>query len=296
MTGVSQALAPRSQRTGQPVVAGHPISPLRLARTVWSRRNLIAQLVKRESIGRYKGASLGAIWLVLTPLLMLTIFTFVFSEVFKARWTPPSGVTTTGGKAEFALVLFAGLSVFNFFSECVQKASTLIVGNVSYVKKVVFPLEVLPIISAFSALVHFLVSVLLLLLMQWLIWERIPSTAPLLILVIIPLFLQILGVSWFLSSLAVFVRDIGQTVGVLLTALMFLSPIFFPASSLPEQWRFVSTLNPLAYPIEETRRVLIWGQVPDTGGLVLSVLVSCFIAWLGFAFFQKSRRGFADVL
>lgn len=278
-------------------ITHHPLSPLALVTLAWSRRHLIAQLVKRESLGRYRGAALGVVWSVLNPLAMLAVFTFVFSEVFKARW-PGAGAAGDGalGRGEFALVLFAGLAVFNVFAECLQRASALIVGNPAYVKKIVFPLEVLPIVSVLSALVHFAISVVLLLLVQWVFWGRVPATIPLVLVVMLPLLLQILGITWAIAALAVYFRDIGQSIGLLTTALMFLSPIFFPSDALPADWRFITSVNPLAFPIEATRRVLLWSQSPDWSAWAINLALSALIAWGGLAFFQKSRRGFPDVL
>lgn len=223
---------------------------------------------------------------------MLAIYTFVFSVVFKAKW----GDSHSDNKTEFAIILFAGLIVFNFFAEVVNRAPGLILGNVSYVKKIVFPLEVLPVIAICSALFHAFVSVIVLLFFNAMVNHVFPASALLLPIVFLPLFALTLGSTWLLASLGVFLRDVGQTVGILTSVLLFLSPIFFPASALPETIRGYLFLNPLTFIIEQTRRVLVFGQSPDWQGLGLCFLIYGIFAWVGFAWFQKTRKGFADVL
>jgi lipopolysaccharide transport system permease protein len=212
--------------------------------------------------------------------------------VFKARWGAGGG----DSKTEFALMLFAGLMVFNIFSECVSRAPGLILANVNYVKKVVFPLEILPWVSLGAALFHGAIS-LAVWLAAYLILFGVPhATVLYLPLIILPLVLFILGLAWFLASLGVYLRDVSQLIGVLLTVLMFMSPIFYSAEALPEAYRGLLYLNPLTPVIEQTRAVLYWGQTPNFLLLLSSLLVSAFVAWLGFAWFQKTRKGFADVL
>ena len=178
-------------------------------------------------------------WSLFTPLFMLAVYTFVFGTVFKARWTPPD--TPAAGAehatAEFAIVLFAGLIVFQLFGEVITRAPGLVLANVSYVKKVVFPLEILPVVAMASALFHSGVSLLVLFAAMLGFNGSIPVTAVLLPIVLAPYTGLILGLAWFLASLGVYVRDIGQILSTLVTALMFLSPIFFPPSALPEWMR-----------------------------------------------------------
>jgi lipopolysaccharide transport system permease protein len=223
---------------------------------------------------------------------MLSIYTFVFSVVFQAKW----GATHSESKTEFAIILFSGLIIFNFFVEVINRAPDMIIQNVSYVKKVVFPLEVLPFVAAGSALFHTFVSVLVLLTFNVLVNHTFHLTVFFLPLIILPLFMLVLGFSWFLASLGVYLRDVGQTVGILTTALLFMSPIFFPATALPEQLRAYLFVNPLTFIIEQTRQALIWGTAPDWSGLVVYFFAACLFAWLGLLWFQKTRKGFADVL
>lgn len=266
-------------------------SPAEMAASFWRNRELILQLSRREVIGRYRGSTLGLLWSFLQPLLMLAVYTLVFGVIFKARWTVEGGSTI-----EFALVLFAGLVVFNVFAECVGRAPNLVLSNANYVKKVVFPLEVLPWVALASALFHAGVS--------FLVWAGAyvfvlgppPPTVLLLPVVLADLVLLTLGISWFLAALGVYVRDMAPLIGIVVSALLFLSPIFYPLTAIPEAYRTLFYLNPLTYLIEQARDVLIWGRVPGLWAASVYMLICAVIAWLGFAWFQKTRRGFADVL
>lgn len=262
-----------------------------MLRSLVQHRRLAVSLIKREVIGRYRGSMLGTLWSFFNPLLMLLIYTFVFSVVFQARWKGG-----TGSKTEFALVLFSGLLVFNVFSECLNRAPTLILMNVNYVKKVVFPLEILPLVSQGAAVFHGLVSFVVWFVFYVVFFGLPPVTAWLFPFVILPLMFLCLGMGWFLASLGVYLRDVAQFVGLLVTALMFLSPIFYPVSALPERYRSIMELNPMTPVIEQVRGVLILGQMPDWHHFALQFAGSVVIAWLGFSWFQKTRKGFADVL
>ena len=267
------------------------ISPKEMAASLWRNRSLIKALAQREVVGRYRGSVMGILWSFFNPVFMLLVYTFVFSVIFKARWSGGSD-----SKTEFALILFAGLIVFNLFAECFNRAPGLILANVNYVKKVVFPLEILPWVALGSALFHALIS-LGVWLIAYLILFGVPHITVLLFpLVILPLLLLIMGLTWALASLGVYLRDVSQFIGILTTVLMFLSPIFYPASALPEAYRHLLLLNPLTPVIEQARDVLFWGKVPNMTILSIYLLMTAFIAWLGFAWFQKTRKGFADVL
>lgn len=272
--------------------ANHPISIATLLRSVWQHRELISQMTRREVIGRYRGSMIGLAWTFLNPLLMLVVYTFVFSVVFKTKW----GLGGEESQAAFAVVLFVGMIIHGLFAECINRAPSLIIGNVSYVKKVIFPLEILPVIAMGSALFHTLVSTLVLLGAMLVLGAGITWTIVLFPILIFPLILASLGFSWFLASLGVYMRDIAQITGMLTTILMFLSPVFYPLSALPDKYQIWLQLNPLTFIMEEARKVLIFGQLPDMGGWSIYLIVSALIAWLGFAWFQKTRKGFADVL
>ena len=255
-------------------------------------RKLIFKMAKREVLGRYRGSMFGLAWSFFNPLLMLTIYTFFFSVVFKSRW----GVAQEAGHADFAVVLFVGLIIHGLFSECINRAPALITSNVSYVKKVVFPLEIFPWIAMGTALFHAGISVTVLLLLQLGLTGALPWTVPLFPMVLLPLLILTMGVAWFLAATGVYVRDIGQITGMISSVLLFLSPVFFPLSSLSENLQKIALANPLTLIIENARKVLLFGQAPDWVGLGIYTLCAILIAWTGFWWFQKMRKGFADVL
>ncbi|SET22839.1 lipopolysaccharide transport system permease protein [Nitrosomonas marina] len=250
-------------------------------------------MIRREITSRYRGSILGLLWSFVTPLLMLAIYTFVFSVVFKARLELADG---TDNRFEFAMVLFAGLIIFNLFSECMTRAPALILNNVNYVKRIIFPLEILPWITLGAALFHTGISFLVLFAFLLCIGQSLFWTALLLPVVIFPFILLTMGLSWFLASIGVFVRDISQFIGLVLTMLLFMSPIFYPASALPESVRAYLFLNPLTFIIEQTRAVILFGQLPDWAGMAVYYAIGFLVAWGGLAWFQKTRKGFGDVL
>ncbi len=279
-------------RTGLGIRRTLPLlNPLGIVRNLWTHRQLIFQFAKRDVLSRYKGSYLGIGWSFLTPLLMLVIYTFVFSVVFQIRWGEGQG-----SRVEFAMILFCGLIVFNVFAECVTRAPALIVMNANYVKKVVFPLEILPVTVLASALVHAAVSLLVLLLGLGFFLGTPYWTIVFVPVIVIPVALLCLGVSWFLASLGVYIRDVGQVVNVLIQALLFLSPIFYPVSVVPESLRPFYRMNPLAVVIESMRAVVMWGDLPRWGTMGIVTAVALGTALIGYAWFQRTRGGFADVL
>jgi lipopolysaccharide transport system permease protein len=249
-------------------------------------------MIRREVVGRYRGSMMGLLWSFLNPILMLAVYTFVFSEVFKAKW----GVGTNESKADFALILFVGMIVHGVFAECVNRAPGLILNNVNFVKKVVFPLEILPWVAMGATLFHAAVSVTVWALFFLIIKAYLPWTIVFLPLVALPLVLGTLGFAWFLAATGVYLRDVSQTTGIFTTVLLFVSPIFYPASALPEKYRGLLDLNPLTFLIEQAREVMVWDRLPDFVGLAVYTLGALVIALVGLAWFQKTRRGFADVL
>ena len=271
------------------------VMPVEMYRSVRRYRQLIGQMTRREINSRYKGSVFGVLWAFLTPVLMLSVYTFVFSVVFKARWVGIA-LGEEQGKSDFAIMLFTGMVVYGVFSECVNRAPALILGNPNYVKRVVFPLDILPWTVMGTALFNALIGFSVLIAFFLLTNHDLTWTALWLPLVLLPLIFLCLGLSWFLSSLGVYLRDVGQTVGIATTMLMFLSPVFYPVASLPVAFQSYLKLNPLTSIIEQTREVLLLNHPPDYVGLSVSVLMSMAFAWMGFAWFQKTRRGFADVI
>ncbi len=272
-----------------------PTSLFFVTKSICQHRHLIWQMSKREVVGRYRGSLLGLAWSFFNPILMLSVYTFVFSVVFKARWGA-GGADGSESKTSFALTLFIGLIVYSLFSECVSRAPSLIVSNVSYVKKVIFPLEVLPVIALASSFFHMMISIFVWLIATLFLGGSLHWSGLLLPLILLPLMIGTLGIAWFLASIGVFVRDVGQTIGIILTVMMFMSPIFFPLSAIPEKFQFAISLNPLTFFIEQSRHLLIWGGTPDWIALASYLVGSLLTAWAGFWWFQKTRKGFADVI
>lgn len=269
-----------------------PTSLVSLVRSLWHRRELILQMTKRDVIGRYKGSVMGLMWSFVNPILLLSMYTFVFSVVFKARW----GIGEPESRMQFAIMLFIGMIVHSLFSEVLVRAPSLILANVSYVKKIVFPLEILPVVAMGASMFHAMVSVLVLTGALVLINGFLAWTAIFLPLVLLPLIVFSLGIAWALASIGVFLRDIAQPIGLMMTILLFASPVFYPVSALPAYVQPWLMLNPLTFIIEQARAVLIYGQLPNTVGLLLYSIISLTVAWAGYAWFQKTRKGFANVL
>jgi lipopolysaccharide transport system permease protein len=269
-----------------------PATPVDVFRCLWRHRRLVFQLARRDVVGRYRGSYLGLLWSLFYPLLMLAVYTLVFGAFFRTRWGPSGSASM----AEFALVLFTGLIVFGIFSDCINRAPSLVVSHATFVKRVVFPLEVLPWVAVASALFHAAASFAVLIAAIALVLHALPPTWPLFVVVLLPLVLLAVGLAWALSAIGVYVRDVAQAVGVVTSMLMFLSPVFYPAESVPEQMRWLLRLNPLTVPIEEARKVLLWGQAPDVAALATFTAVGLAVAWIGLVIFQRTRDGFADVL
>jgi lipopolysaccharide transport system permease protein len=272
--------------------AAQPTSILSISKIIWRHRQLIVQMTKREVVGRYKGSAFGLAWSFFNPILMLIVYTFVFSVVFKARW----GVGSDESKTQFAMLLFVGLIVHGLFAEVLNRAPTLILSNANYVKKVIFPIEILPVITMGAALFHTLISLVVLLVAVVATNGKFYWTVIYMPLVLSPLIILTLGLAWMLASLGVFLRDVSQTIGIVTMLMMFLAPVFYPVSALPQEFHTWIMANPLTFIIEQARDVLIWGRNPNWLGLGIYTIVAILIVWLGFVWFQKTRKGFADVL
>lgn len=266
-------------------------SPVAMVRSLWTYRDLLYQLTERDVVGRYRGSAIGVIWSLITPLLMLSIYTLVFSGIFQARWGVERESTV-----DFALVLFSGLMVFNVFGESVARAPQVLAANPNYVKRIVFPLEILPAVLIGSALFHFCTSFVIWFVAHLFLRGLPPTTMLLLPFIIAPLLFFTLGISWLFSSLGIYVRDLQQVSSLVVSALLFLSPVFYPVSALPPRFQEVMLLNPLAMIIEQTRAVLLWGTAPSLAEYAAVLSLSLLVSAVGFAWFQLTRRGFADVV
>lgn len=252
---------------------------------------LVAQMARRDVAGRYRGSFAGLLWSFFNPLLMLVIYSFVFGVIFKSHWSGQ-----IDGKFGFVIILFAGMNIHAMFSECANHAPTLIIENSNFVKKMVFPLETLAWSTLGSALFHLLISTLVLLLIELLSRGFVPWTVLLFPLVVVPFLPFVAGTVWLFSSLGVFLRDLKQAMGIVTAALMFLAPIFYPIEQIPTEYRSLLYLNPLTVIVQASREVLVWGRMPDWYMLGLYTMASCLFAWVAFAWFQRTRKGFADVL
>ncbi|MDT7128617.1 ABC transporter permease [Citrobacter braakii] len=264
-----------------------------LTNSLWLNRSLIFQMTKRDILSKYKGSAIGVVWSLINPILMLMIYTLVFSVVFKARW---GAAAVNEPKTQFAIILFVGLIMHSFLAECLLRAPNLILQYSNYVKKVVFPLEILPIVVVLSAVFQSLISSAVLIMAFFIFNGFVNWTIIFAPLVFLPLIILSLGLTWLISSLGVYIRDIGQSIGVIVTVLIFLSPVFYPLSALPSGMQHIVLLNPLTYIIEQSRSVIVWGQLPDFVGLSIYSFVSLCLTYFCYIWFQKTRKGFADVI
>lgn len=258
--------------------------------SLYTHRSLFRSLVMRDIETRYRGTMLGFLWVVAYPLMMLAVYAFVFGGIFNARWG--SG----GSMKDYVLMLYCGLIVHGVFSETLTRSPAAILSNPSYVKKVVFPLELLPFTHLASAMFTALVSLGLLGILLLIQQHSISITALLVPVVLAPLLILTAGLAWFLAAIGVFFRDVGQIIGVTMSILLFLSPVFYPASSAPALGQKLIYLNPLTYPIEELRAVLILGVQPNWLQWLAYFTVAILVAIAGLWVFQKSRPAFADVI
>lgn len=255
--------------------------------------DLIKQLLKRDVLLRYKGSMLGFFWAIIQPIIMLSVYTFVFSVIFQAKW----GISESTNQLEYALLLFVGLIFFNVFSDVINRSPGLIIANTSYVTKVVFPLEILSIVALGNALVHSLISLVVLLGAVFIVYGSINWNIIYLIpMIYLSVSLLTLGLSWFLSSLGVFLRDLNYLISIIVQVLFFMTPIFYPVTAVPEEFRLVMELNPLTGIIENARNIILFNEMPNWEWYFTSLGISFIIAILGYAWFKKTKKAFADVL
>ena len=266
----------------------HPLEPLR---SFWRHRDLVWQMTERDARARYRGSAGGLFWTAIHPLLMLAVYTFFFTEMFPTRWSGGAG-----SRSEFALVLFIGLLLHGLLAEVMTRAPTLVVSNPNLVKKVVFPLDVLPIVSLASTLFHFAIGLAIWVVFHIAIKGAPPITMLWLPVIVLPLAVLALGIAWALASLGVYLRDVNYLVPVVATILLFASPIFYPLAAIKGPLRTLVLASPLTVPVEAARRALIDGAMPDLLVLAAYSLIALAVAYLGFVWFQGTRKGFADVV
>lgn len=264
------------------------LNPLRISADIWRNRYLLGQLIKRDVLLRYRGAMFGVLWIFLSPLMMLTIFAFIFGQVFQTRWPQQnSGLP-------FWLLLYSGLITFNIFAEAVSRAPTSVRGYPSFVKKIIFPVHILPVVPLGAGLVHAAFNFLILLVaLAWV--GGLHLQILLFPLLLLPVLLLALGFSWFVAAWGVFIKDMTQIVPMFVQMLMFLSPVFYPVSAVPASLRPLYQYNPLGTVIEATRAVVTGQSIEwSAWGIALGFCLGGAI--LGHAFFQHSREEFADAL
>jgi len=258
--------------------------------SVWRYRSLVVELTKREFSGKYRGSFGGIVWSFVQPLFLLAVYTIAFGVILKARWG------FSGSTKEYALMLFAGLIIFNAFSEVLSKSSTLITANPNFVKKIVFPLELLPVITVATALIHALICLAVWLLGYALIAGTPHFTAMLFPLVLICFLPVLLGIGWLISSIGVIFKDISQLTGMLNHTLLFLTPIFYSIEAAPVLLQNLLMLNPLTFVVEQLRLVLFYGQMPALKGLTVYFVLASLFAWISLVLFRRLRPSFADVV
>lgn len=260
---------------------------------IFNNKNLFFQITKRNISARYRGSFLGLLWSFAYPLMMLCVYTFVFGFIFKARWGIPQ---LADNNAAFPLIMFCGLSVFNLFAEVVNTSPLLIVNNTNFVKKVIFPLEIIP-ISTVSTIFYYGTTWFILLLIGVLtLLPTLTWTALLLPITIIPLAIFSIGISFLISAFGVYLRDINHLANIITQILFFITPIFYPIELVPERFRWIIQINPLTYFIEETRKLFIYGEMPDLKICSILLVISLIVFQIGFFCFSKMKKGFADVL
>jgi len=254
-------------------------------------RSLTLELAKRDILGRYRGASFGLLWSLISPFLMLGVYTFGFGVVMKSHWPQTKDANTP-----FAVILFVALIVHGFFAECLNRSPGLITSQPNFVKRVIFPLDILPWSMILSALFHAMMNIVAFIILRLILEGTITWTIIYLPLVLLPLMLLTLGIAWLLAALGVYLRDIGQVTSVLATAMLFMSSAMYPLSALPERYRFYFKLNPITFIIDQAREVALWGNAPNWSGLALYAIGGLIVAYVGHAWFNATRKGFGDVL
>ena len=266
--------------------------------SAWRNRYLLEQMTWREIAGRYRGSLMGVLWSLVTPLLMLAIYTLVFGYITPVRWSERIGVRSfeAGSTIDYALILFCGLLLHSFLGETLNRASNLIVANVNLVKRVVFPLDLLALSTIGSGVFHLAVGFGVLFVGYVLVNLGLNLMVVTLPFVLAPFVLMVMGFVWFLAASAVYVRDIGQAIPAVTTILMFTSPILFPESAMPPAMQTLMKFNPLTVPVEQVRAAVIWGVRPNLTELAIYSVAALIVAWAGHAWFQRCRRGFADAL
>ncbi len=262
-----------------------------MLKTLYHNSYLLKQLVKKDIQQKYQGSVLGVLWTFIVPILMLVIYTFIFSEVFQAKWD-----IDTSDKYQFAMVLFCGLCAFNLVGEVMNRSTVLIASNTNYVKKVIFPLEMLPVVITLSSLFTCVISFVILIAAKLILYHNVSKTLYMIFPMFIPLVILAVGLSLLISAISVYLKDVGNAISVIVTILMYLSPVFFPLSAVPENFRGICEINPMTYIIENFRNVVLYGEMINWKYYGISCLVAIAFYLIGKTVFMRAKEGFADVL
>ena len=254
-------------------------------------RNLTLELTRRDILGRYRGANFGLLWSLIGPLMMLVIYTVAFGKIFGSRWQQPSGDT-----AAFGMVLFVGILTHGFFAECLSRAPRLMIENANYVKRVVFPLQILPWSAVLSALFHMAMNLVVFAVLNALLFGKFSPYIVLVPVVVLPLVMLTLATCWVFASLGVYLRDISQAMPVIVTAMLFLSSAIVPVATLPPHYQVIFHLNPLTFFIDQMREVALWGRPPDWTSLIIATAIGLVAMYASYVWFRFTSKGFADVL
>jgi lipopolysaccharide transport system permease protein len=263
-----------------------------IATSLLRNRYLILQMVRREVSARYRGSVIGVLWSLLLPLIMLAVYTFIFGVTLKVRWSQD----TNENWGEFAIILFTGLILHQILADCITRAPLLMIANASYVKRVIFPLEILAWTTLGAALFQGLTGFVALCVFRLAMTGALPWTIVLVPVIVAPFALICLGLIWMLSAIGTFVRDVAQVITFVPLVLLFLGPVLFPLSALPPTARTMVILNPLTVVVMQTRNAVLLGQMPDWSALAVYSIAALVLAWAGLYVFLRSKSAFADVL
>ncbi|NEN84307.1 ABC transporter permease [Paenibacillus elgii] len=261
-------------------------------RNLFNHRNLLFQFVQRDIVARYRGSYLGLVWTLVQPLVMLVVYSFVFSVIFKVKWGNAEGVS----KLDFAMVTFAGLIIFQIFSEPMYRSTAILSANSNYVKKVVFPLEILPTSAVFSGIILNMFSMIILIATLFFYQYPVGWNLLLIPVLILPLTLFTLGFSYIVTTLGVFFKDLGQAMGIIMNILFYISPVFYPVTAVPKEFQIYMNLNPLTFFVESFRAITIYNTQPNWMNYIVMLIISLFLFFLGSTLFNKSKETFSDVI
>lgn len=254
--------------------------------------DLFMQSLRREVSQKYRGSYLGVLWNFILPLIMMVVYSFVFGVVFKAKWD----LQISDSNEEFALILFVGITLFNLFSEGINSAPTLVINNSNYVKKVIYPLNLLSVTNVCGSMIQVFFNIIIIIIAKIIIVRRFDFLFLLFPVVVLPHLLCILGFSWIFSAVGVYIRDVKQGASILSLLFGYATPVFFPLSAIPERLQWIMYINPMTIIVENARRVLIYGLLPRWNELAIIYIMSYVIFLSGFYIFKKLKKGFSDVM